>query len=166
MQERLIGNIVRSMLNDIRCRIKIELDQKEKGIQGMISSIDIIGLNLNRWTIGRNWKRVTLILGGLKEIPKMNKYNKVDMLFSKVNVNILDSNFRRRQNTMRKNGWLKSTLIRNRNKYLMIALCKSSLSIFEWKRRWIESIAIVWFPLWYSDGMGQRSTSGSSPVGT
>lgn len=47
MQERLIGNIVRSMLNDIRCRIKIELDQKEKGIQGMISSIDIIGLNLN-----------------------------------------------------------------------------------------------------------------------
>ena len=47
MQEGFIRNIVRSVLNDIRCRIEVKLDQKEKRIQSMIHSVDVIGLDLN-----------------------------------------------------------------------------------------------------------------------
>ena len=47
MQEGFIRNIVRSVLNDIRSRIEVKLDQKEKRIQSMIHSVDVIGLDLN-----------------------------------------------------------------------------------------------------------------------
>ena len=47
MQEGFIRNILRSVLNDIRSRIEVKLDQKEKRIQSMIHSVDVIGLDLN-----------------------------------------------------------------------------------------------------------------------
>ena len=47
MQEGFIRNVVRSVLNDIGSRIEVKLDQKEKRIQSMIHSVDVIGLDLN-----------------------------------------------------------------------------------------------------------------------
>ena len=166
MQEGFIRNIVRSVLNDIRSRIEVKLDQKEKRIQSMIHSVDVIGLDLNCWTIRRYYQRIALILCSLEENHQYIRYDKFNMFFSNFNHNLLNCILWRRQNMMHKNGWLESVFITNQYMYLTIALCNSSLWIFERKRRWIVSIATVSFPLWYCTGMGQRRISGSSPVGT
>lgn len=61
---------------------------------------------------------------------------------------------------------LKLEVARRRHRYRWMAFVISALSKLTWKRRFAESTATTSSPPWYFTGMGHRSMSGSSPVGT